>query len=696
MAGLLLVLFSHTALAAPAKPAKPARLKVSGYGLIGNLGLKRLLRTLEPPGKKPEFFSADFVEDAALLLAARVKRDGYLQPAITVRLVLTGGGRLEVNADELLDNPLPRPLGVRQVEFYIRKGRLYYFDKLEFEGLTSLTEKQALPYFIETDILIHVKGARIYTPQRLERGLGSLNDLLDAQGYHEARLEVSQLHRDDTSGAVRVRIRVQQGPEFIVRSVHEEFFYQGTPSPAETRTVFPGQPYSKPWLQDFTLSLKTNQFHRGYPDATVQLETVAREPGDHQVELDLHARVESGPQVRVGAVVFQGQKKTRLSFLARRVRVQRGELLDPTRTEQGRFRLAELGSFDTVDLRYRPVEEHTRDVIYDLKEGKTLNLSLLFGWGSYELLRGGFEAEQYNIWGLAHRARLKAVQSFKASIGEFTYTIPDAIGQDVDLFLNASGLRREEVSFTREEYGGGLGAHRFFKALATDLTIRYSYQILNAIGPAVPALASEGVTNPAVGAIITDVKFDRRDNPLYPRRGYKIFTTVESATAYLGGDVNYERVEIWTSWHHPLGGGRYLSLGLSHGADVSFGDPVTNLPFNKRFFPGGENSIRGYPQDEASPRNALGQIVGAETYTLGTVEFEQALTPSWSVVIFSDSLGFAEHIDHYPWDTGLFSVGGGVRWRTLIGPVRLEYGYNLNPRPRDPSGTLQFSFGFPF
>ena len=80
----------------------------------------------------------------------------------------------------------------------------------------------------------------------------------------------------------------------------------------------------------------------------------------------------------------------------------------------------------------------------------------------------------------------------------------------------------------------------------------------------------------------------------------------------------------------------------------------------------------------------------------GSVELEQALTPKWSLVAFSDNLGFARRLDHYPFDTGLFSVGGGLRWRTLIGPIRLEYGYNLNPRPLDPKGTLQFSLGFPF
>jgi outer membrane protein assembly factor BamA len=155
-------------------------------------------------------------------------------------------------------------------------------------------------------------------------------------------------------------------------------------------------------------------------------------------------------------------------------------------------------------------------------------------------------------------------------------------------------------------------------------------------------------------------------------------------------------METWTSWHHPLGGGRTLSLGLSQGVVIPNGSNNENLPFNRRFFPGGENSIRGYTEGRASPRNDRGDIVGAETFTLGTVEFEQALTPKWAVVLFSDSLGMAKRISNYPWDTGLFSIGTGIRWKTVVGPIRLEYGYNLNPRPGDPSGALQFSLGFPF
>jgi outer membrane translocation and assembly module TamA len=89
-------------------------------------------------------------------------------------------------------------------------------------------------------------------------------------------------------------------------------------------------------------------------------------------------------------------------------------------------------------------------------------------------------------------------------------------------------------------------------------------------------------------------------------------------------------------------------------------------------------------------------LVGSESFLLGSAEIEQSLTPKLSLVGFVDSIGIARDISNYPFNQVLTSVGGGLGYRTIIGPVRLEYGHNLNPRPQDPSGTVQFSVGFPF
>ena len=129
---------------------------------------------------------------------------------------------------------------------------------------------------------------------------------------------------------------------------------------------------------------------------------------------------------------------------------------------------------------------------------------------------------------------------------------------------------------------------------------------------------------------------------------------------------------------------------------TTVGTTDSTLPVNKLFFPGGDNSIRGYQEGEAAPVNADGKFVGAKSYLLMNLELEQALTTKWSMVLFADALGTAVRLANYPFDQKLYSVGLGLRYQTIIGPLRVEYGRNIDPRPRDPSGSLLFSVGFPF
>jgi outer membrane protein assembly complex protein YaeT len=679
------------------KPAKikPAKLQISGFGLLGNHNLRKQVRTLQSDALKAEQFDANFIEDTALVLLARLKEDGFFRPALDVRMVLADGQKLRVRWEETITPPLNRPLSARKVQFVIKEGVRYHYRHLTFDGLTAISARRARAYFMETGVLLPLPSTRIFTPGRLRTGLRSLTDVLERMGYAEARATASDVELNNETGAVNVRVRVEQGLKSMVGSVRVETSASRTNEAAEVRTVYPNKPYSREWVQDFTLLLKATNYHRGYPDTQVAMETLRREGEPSWVRLDLRARVESGPLIHVEDVRFAGAARTSPSVMDRSVPLESGELLDPTKAEQGRTRLTRLGVFESVRLRYEEVTPEKRDVIYDVTEAKPFEINLLAGYGSYELLRGGFELEQKNVFGLAHRARLRAIQSFKSSRGEFTYTMPELLGERLDVFLNGFGLRREEVSFIREEYGGGIGVHRYFTAVASDLSVRYNYQVLNATDAETNVVA-ESPVNPGVGAIIMDFRHDRRDNPLYPHRGYKIFTTFELASEYLAGDVNYQRLELAASYHLPLGGGRQFNFGLSHGLVATVGETSENLPFNKRFFPGGEYSIRGYQDGEAAPRNATGDIVGAETYLFGSVEFEQALTPKWAVVVFSDSIGFAKEFRDYPGDESLYSVGGGIRWRTIVGPVRVEYGHNLNPRPKDPSGTLHFSLGFPF
>ncbi|MEO5803704.1 MAG: BamA/TamA family outer membrane protein [Verrucomicrobiota bacterium] len=690
----MLAIFSPLLCHAAAKEEKLAKLKVSGYGPFGNLELKNLVKTFDDKGKRREFYDANFIEDTALILISRINRDGYLKPKITAHMTLEDGRVQTHQWQETVREPLPRPINARLVEFEIDAGVFYFFEKIDFDGLQAVDADDAKAFFVERGALVKFKKARVFTPARLDRGLSSLTEVLSRKGHDEAEASVAQLDQNDKTGAVNVKIRVKQGPKFFVRSIRKEVFYGTNTQPTEASTIATNVTYSKLWQQDFLQALKATNFHRGFPDTIVEMAPVKRESTNGLVLLDLAAKVNSGEEIKLGEVKFTGQKHTKEAPLRRRVRLKKNGVLDRIQVENGRYRLARLGIFDSVGVKYDRVDERTRDVIYELKEGKEVDVSMLFGFGTYELLRLGFEVNQYNVFGRAHHARLRVAQSFKSSSADYIYTMPELIGEDVDVFFNAFGLRREEVSFTREEYGGGAGVKKFLKSISSDFGARYNYQILNAVET---KLAEEvGVASAAVGSVTFDLKRDKRDNPLYPKQGYRVYGSMETASEYLAGDVNFQRFDIGASFHQPIRKTSWLHLGLNHGIIFTQGSPLEELPFNKRFFPGGENSVRGFQEGEAAPRNSGGEVIGAETYLSANVEFEQALTEKWSVVAFSDSIGFAKDFGNYPYDETLFSVGVGLRWRTVIGPIRLEYGHNLNPRKDDPAGTLHFSIGFPF
>jgi outer membrane protein insertion porin family len=675
---------------------QPARLRVSGFGVLGNWELRKIIRLAQGAERRPEYFDANFLEDSALILLSRVTEAGYLEPRIEARVTLADGRPARFEWDKEFDTVVPRDVLAQRVHFRVRRGVRYYYQQIEITGLRSIRRSVAERHFVAAESLIPIKGARIYTPAQLDQSLRNLQESLLRRGYAHARVEVGHFQRNDSTGAVRVVVTVDEGLPHWVRRVTTKIEPTDAVRPLEQVTRRTETPFSRYWMHDFAYGLRTNQYRLGHPDVTVTIEPVHRTTNDTGVWVDLEARVNPGPRIRVGSIGIEGNRRTRDRVLDRRIDLDPGQWLDPLQVELGRQRIARLGIFDGVDVQYEDVDEETRDVMYEVKESRTFELSLLFGYGSYEMLRGGVELEQRNFLGLAHDIRLRGMQSFKATSGDFRYTIPDMFGEDVDLFASASGLRREEISFVREEYGGGVGVRRHLHRIQSDVTVRYDYEILTAREQDPSVIEQVGLREARVGAFVLDLHRDRRDNPLIPRRGLKLFGSLELASEALGGQVDYQRLIVGGSYHLRLGGGRHLHAGVTHGVTFTGGGRADQLPFNKRFFPGGENSVRGYQEGEASPLDANGEVLGAETFLQGNIEFEQRLTPNWSLIAFADGVGIARSRNDYPYDETLFSAGGGIRWHTLIGPVRLEYGHNLNPRRHDPRGTLHFSIGFPF
>lgn len=639
--------------------------------------------------------NANAVEDAVFLLVAALEEEGYLRPAISAVLTRADGSVSRHAFDARLETLLPRPMAVAQARFEVVRGVRHVYEAVRFSGLSALPEDEARALFGEDAGLRGGRAERAYAPGRLRRSLDALQDALAQRGHAEATVTVGELAIDEAGGRVAVDVVVDEGPLWHVRSVEVvEAATSGASVPAPAGRT--GEPWTYLWQQDVAADVRRSYQNRGYPDVRVRVEAVPEAAEDGRRAVAAVVRVEPGPRVRLGAVRFAGGTRTREAVLQRRVTVRPGEPLDPVALDRIRHRLGSLGIFDTVELRYEPADGEVRDAVFALDEAPRWEASLLLGYGSYEQLRGGVELRQLNLFGRAHLSRLQLVQSLKSSRGEYTYTVPELFGERVDGTARVFGFQREEQAFVRQEYGGSVILRRPAPFIRADATVGYTYQALRIEDNELETREIDE-SQVTVASVDFGLNRDTRDNPLRPRQGYRWYAQGEAAAKALGGEVDYQRMEFGLSWHRPVGRGRWVHAGLTHGVLTTFGAASDrDLPVNKRFFPGGDSSIRGYQAGEAAPLAPDGRFIGAKTVTLLNLEFEQTLTGNWTAVIFLDALGSASRLAEYPWDERLAALGVGLRYQTLIGPVRLEYGRNLKRREGDPGGTLHFSVGFPF
>lgn len=672
-----------------------AKLEVTGLGWLRDrdqrLSLERLLGD-----QRGETIGANAIEDAMFLLLSAVESEGFLKPVVEVEIVPRDGTATQrFKFDTTLATMMPRALVAKEVKFHVAEGVRYEVKEVHISGLANLSVEKVRSYFKPNQTLFSFGGAKAYTPARLRRALETVQAELRQRGYAQAEARASEVKVDDRTGEASLVIEITEGPRWQVSSLNFAG-QEGTDVGLNFASQFEHRPWTPLWQQDVRERVRRDFYEKGYPEMTVEL---SAKPGPEVAgvrPVEVAAAIVSGPRVQVGHVRFEGNERTRENILRRRVPVEPGTPLDPLQLERARYRLARLGVFSAVNLRYEPPAGETRDPVFEVVEAPRQEANVLLGYGSYEQARVGVEFRQLNLFGLAHQSRLEVVQSMKSSRGDYTYTVPEIFGETVDGTAKLFGLQRQEQAFLRQEYGLTLALKRPLPWLNTDASAGYTFQSLRNKDNDLSTSSVDGA-NVTVASVDLGLNSDRRDNPLRPRKGYRWFAQLEAASRKLGGETDYQRLETGGAFHTSWGNSRWIHLGLTHGVVVTQGaDNDRLLPVNKRFFPGGDSSIRGYQSGEAAPRGPDGRFLGAKSYLLANIELEQALTANWSAVIFTDGLGTASRLASYPFDERLYSVGFGIRYQTLIGPVRVEYGRNINPRVNDPAGTLHLSVGFPF
>lgn len=669
---------------------------VRGAGWWEDRLIERALRDLRVPGSS-DYLDANAVEDAVFFAMSSVAEKGFLEPAVTAMITPVEGEPWTHEFDMDFANLLPRPLEAQHVRLELDRGLRYRFGGVTVEGTEPIISlKDAVDLVVPPSGLFPSAEAQAFTPDRLQSGLSRIELVLRDEGYAEATARVLNESMDHETGLVEVEIAAEIGPRWWVRSVTIEGL-SDVPVSAPAIEVGRHVPWNVTWGQDQVETVRQVLFPAGYADVRV---SVDRSVGDLQGDdrpVDVVLRVRPGAVIRAGSVSYVGEGNIHRDTLNRRVQIKEGDVLDVLELEQTRRRLARLPALRRVTLDYEPSTGEVRDPIFVFERRLPWESHLLAGWGSYEKLRGGLEVRGNNVWHRSHEVRLETMVSSKSMRGDLVYTVPEVLGETVDGSVRVFGLDRDEFAFNRREAGSTVAlSRRDLPWVNADGAVSYTYENLVNEDNELATRTIDQNSSRSANVTFT-LNRDRRDNPLTPSEGYRWFTQMEVADDALGGEVAYQRLELGVSWHRSVTDTASVHLGLTHGTVWTLGqDNDLNLPPNKRFYPGGEHSYRGVQNGEGIPVAPNGEFIGAKSFTLLNAEFEQALTTRFSAVVFVDALAAFAELSDPDWGDTIYAAGAGIRYDTIIGPVRLEYAHNLNPRPVDPSGTLHFSIGFPF
>jgi outer membrane protein assembly factor BamA len=191
---------------------------------------------------------------------------------------------------------------------------------------------------------------------------------------------------------------------------------------------------------------------------------------------------------------------------------------------------------------------------------------------------------------------------------------------------------------------------------------------------------------------------DTQDSPVVPSRGLILGQTFELAANAIGSEIELLRTTARASYFIPIGrtllevGAR---AGLVRPLEESTSD-INAIPIDERFFNGGSTSVRSFGERDLGPHDHRGHPLGGEFYTIFNVEHTFPLYGELQGAVFFDAGNLLPDADNPDFSDMRYGIGAGLRYKLPIGPIRLDYGVNPDPREHEDFGAFHFSFGFAF
>jgi outer membrane protein assembly complex protein YaeT len=564
-------------------------------------------------------------------------------------------------------------------------GTKYYFDRSQFEG-----------------------------------DLNRIRAFYSDRGFPNARITHHDVKLTAKQDAADVTIAVEEGTPIVLTDVVLAGF-EGVPQEDLDRLrkalpVKPMQPRDRQSvLAAKEMALNALRDH-GYPYASVNVEEDDSPTG---AEACLTLAGEAGQLAHFGDTQIQGSYKVDEDVIRRALTFKSGEIYRRSRVLESQRGLADTMLFQFVNIEPLDVDQQPAHVPMrvTVTEGPHQHLNLSVGYGTEELLRVDGTYRRLNFFGGGRSAGVHARWSSVEKGVQADLTQPYLFNPRISLTVQAQQWYSYMPAYQSTVTGGtitGTYRPRPRLSIAVSLTAEYDSSSIAESALNDPTLRNDlialglnpvtGEQNGSLNALKIEATHSTADSALNPHRGYQVVAFLEQAGRIFPGTFRYTEVWLDGRQYVPLGDRVVLANRVQAANIAAPADDPGAVPFSRKLFLGGATSIRGWGRYEVSPLSGSGLPIGGNSLFAFSSEIRAPIYESLGAVAFLDAGNVWADSGAFQLNDLRYAVGSGLRYQTRVGPIRFDFGYQLNPipglvvngEPQSHRWRLHFSIGQAF
>ncbi len=667
----------------------------------GDSGKIITFRVVEKPAiTSLTYTGIDELDDEDVTAVVNIKENSILNPArvnesaAAIQALYKSKGYYNTSVTPNISYPTPETAAVR---FVIEEGEKIYIKEIGFEGNSSFDDGD-LEDVIETStkgFFSWLTESGLLNRDKLNQDSTRIVAFYHNNGFLEAKVGEPEITQEEEW--LYIKFIIEEGPRFKVGTVDIEGDLIADKDVFLDMLEIRNVDYlSRKTLRDDIIKITDYYAEQGYAFAEVRPQMDKSESGSR---VDIKLKIDRGDLVYVNRISIRGNSRTRDHVIRRDLQIAEGGVFNTKGIRDSTAKLQRLDFFEEVNIAPEPALDPSKmNILVEVKEKSTGQFSIGAGYSSVDNLILMGEISENNFLGMGHRLAFSANIGGKSSRYNLSWTNPRIYDSQVLVGVDLFNWEREYDDYTKQSKGGAL---RFGHPLWEDWRMYESYSYtdttLSDVEDDASFIIRESQNVPVTSAVKASFVRDTRDRFYGASKGSRNSLSIKYAGGPLGGDSQFTKGEVNSSWYFPIVYGTVFHvLGA---AGQAWENETGKLPVYERFYLGGINTIRGHEFGKVSPIDPeTGDRVGGDQmwYVNTEIVFPLLKEQGFYGVLFVDA-GDSIATD-VEWDDSGTAVGTGVevRWISPIGPLRLVWGYNPDPLDDEPESVWDFTIGGQF